>query len=908
MLTKIKKMFVLVMFAAFTFILVGCGGGLKGALEALTVEAEVTEGFVLPTVQLEGAVTVWTSDSEYIVIDETFADVKRPSGTDQQVILTATVTLGEEKVSKEFVVIVKCLAAPNKLNINPGNLTAVEGEEDTYYLVSGKEAELTIDVESEEMSTDVTWSSSSPKRATVSEEGIVKGLDYGVVTITATATAAGEGGVVAKDTIKIEIVEDTNPMKVLLNNKKAIEGQIPRFVSSDFTFPMAPNEDVETLYTLADGTELYYGEYTFVEGVDRQETIFCNLTYKGEETSFEFIISVVTNEEDNEFLALDYATEQLDAIFKPYVGTGKKVAEDIEVPGSFGADVAGYDVVASYTVVTDYQPYPVKVVNVAEEGAEEKLVAQYTKPNDDAAVRVEVYFVTANVNAIVRYNMTAAGYTQAEKVEYLKANVLPQAGEDGTYVAECSHVTLPTADSTGKFGQLAIEWASSDETLITAAGKFANPNLAAESKVTLTATIKYSGTVNSSFAFEEKVAFEYAVKPAANKAQSVALQLSNFIDAPEFMDLIKYFPFGKSDRLDDTGAISNVMPLPRKVGDIATGMDEYADLDITWSVNEEGLLDENFKLLKQYLRYHEVVLTYAVTVDGNTATNEVVINVGITEVKNTIYIGGNYYQQSGGGIHTGDVLSQLSKFDAPVGVLGTASKTWGYSYGNGQFNGYTWYIDETDEVTGAVTRYQYFAHASGFITLDDQYKIELADPADPASVVITLNEELNTLIGSNYGGNWAAIYHNISDKEVKIPLSPYTGGPSPFLDETGAELKWTNHPWKRANMIDRENAFGMDGYRVGFVTDANSVVITGNGETQFQANYDVNNDGKMTDDDFWVTIPAGGYAYTTHTQQNNATVVGRFCHVGTDLHITYFDPYFLSPDGSSEGLGSFVHP
>ena len=140
------------------------------------------------------------------------------------------------------------------------------------------------------------------------------------------------------------------------------------------------------------------------------------------------------------------------------------------------------------------------------------------------------------------------------------------------------------------------------------------------------------------------------------------------------------------------------MPLPKKVSELTSELAEYADLEIVWIAHEEGLLDENYKLLKQYLRYHEVVLTYTVTVEGIQASGEVVINVGITKVKNTIYIGGNYYQQTGGGDVAGDVLCQLSKFDSPRGVLPGAAKTWGYSYSKGQFNGYTWYIDKTDEI------------------------------------------------------------------------------------------------------------------------------------------------------------------------------------------------------------------
>jgi hypothetical protein len=269
-----------------------------------------------------------------------------------------------------------------------------------------------------------------------------------------------------------------------------------------------------------------------------------------------------------------------------------------------------YDAEISYDSVAEYTPTPIDVSEV-----DGKLVAQYTKPNDDSIVRIEAYFKTANVDRVVRYNLTAAGYTQEEIVEYLTANVLPQPAADGSYSVECAHMTLPTADTTGKFGKLEIAWASSKEEVLTSAGRFANPNLAAAEVVTLTATINYAGTVGAQFAFETTKSIDVEVKPAANTAQAVALQISNFVSAPEFMEKIAYFPFGKTDRLDSEGKITNVMPLPKKVSELTSEMADYADLEITWSANEEGLLDENYKLLKQYLRYHEVTLTYSISID-----------------------------------------------------------------------------------------------------------------------------------------------------------------------------------------------------------------------------------------------------------------------------------------------------
>ena len=278
MLTKIKKMFVLVMLAAFVFALTGCGGGIKGALEDIVIDTEVTEGFALPTVQLEGAVTTWSSNNDAIVIDETYADVIRPSLSDVEVTLTATVTLGEKTETKDFVVVVKCLLAPDAININVGNLKAVEGKADTYYIVMGEEAQFEIEVADEEMSTEVTWSAQN-KRVSV-ENGLVKGLGYGEVKVTATSTSAGANGAAITDSVTLVVVEHLNPLQVLLNNKKAIEQSIPQFIYEDYTFEAAPNSEVVTdfyLGSMDEANKLYYYTRAFL---DKNMYMFLVLTAK----------------------------------------------------------------------------------------------------------------------------------------------------------------------------------------------------------------------------------------------------------------------------------------------------------------------------------------------------------------------------------------------------------------------------------------------------------------------------------------------------------------------------------------------------------------------------------------------------------------------------------------------------
>lgn len=933
MLSKIKRIFVLVMVAALALVLIGCKGPedetpdtgtiIQEQLQAFTshFDAEYEEDFFLPSIA-EGFEASWTSSSSAVEINGSTATVVRPHGEDEQVTLTCTVTKDGVSKQQTYTITIKALAIPGEINIVTtianNVFVADETEEGKYLLVIDKSTTLTVDIAgSEELVSEVKWSiSKGSKYAEISEDGVLTAKAYGEVTVKAQSVAAGADGKKAEDTIVVEIIEDVNPRKVLLNNKKIIEESIPRFIDADYTFPEAENKNVKVSYADALGNEIWDGAYEWVEGADRTETIYCTLEYKGEQTEFEFTINVVTDKENNEFLALDYAKAQLDAIFGVYQGANaEKVASNFVVPEFFGADEALFDVNVSYDKETTYNPAPITFQSLPvseEEDAAEELNLVYTKPNDDASVTLILYCTTANNGLVVRYNVKAAGYTQAEIIEYLQANTLPQA-VDGIYSTTGSHVTLPTADSTGKFGQLNIEWVSDNEEVLTSAGKFANPYLEEQANAKLTATINYLGTVDSTFAFSEEIEFDFVVNPAANKAQAIALELSNYLEIPEFLDKISWFPFGDLEREG-----GNVMPLYKTVGEAvaaykeATGitddlMAEYADIEIKWTASEEGLLDENYKLLKQYLRYHEAVLSYEVTDGTDTATNEIVINVGLAEKKNTIYIGGNFYQQSGGGIHTGDALSHLSKFDESVGTLTSGAQKWGFSYGHGEFGGYTYYIDETDEETGVTTRYQFYSTMATIVTLNEVYTMN-KETGDfeldrEANAMVTGGVEEGTPAKSgSWGGNWAIFFRNTTSETVYVPMSPYTGGPSPFVDADGAEVKWTAN-----QLFGRENAFAFDGYRNGFVADSEGNVIFGNGGGFFQQICDNDKDGVQSLEDLYVAIPAGGYGMTFKTQNQNYDLTGRYCEVGVNLNIKYYDPFTLSPDGNTEGLGELVH-
>lgn len=951
MLTKIKRFLVLVIFSAFAFTLVGCdstSSAIKSALKEMELELEITdEVLTLPGVYVADAVTEWTSsDTKVIEIEGTEAYVYR-TDKEQSVTLTVTVTAGEITETKSFDVVVKALNAATSVKIDTSSF---KKDEAGFLLQIGKSYDLEIE-EMDGFYIDPVWSSSKSKFAKVegsAEEGYkLVGCAEGQIKLTVKSSTDNS----VSDTVEIFVCKNYKPETILLAEYEAIMEQMPKFINQTQFLPESESDYIEVKYI--DSTskvELTDNEYIFVRGgTDHKEQFEMVLSYRGTEISREIELLIVTNPEDNEFLQIEEAIEYIKEYFKKYNSEEaeyEKIYAKAATTDDPNEDCVAYNAPATYTTqygtedarATVSLTYdcsyignfsPCSFVDVTDTTDTTKVLSSNLicyKPNDDVSFSLKIYVKSKNNFDSVTIPVVAGGYTQEEIIQYLAENTLPQANDEGKYEVTCKNITLPSIDATGKFANLAITWKSSNAAVLSDDGKFVNMDLSESTPVTMTATVKYDGTVNAKFKFEQTLEFNYTVNPAESNAQIVALQVGNYVMADEFFSQIKYFPFGKKDRLDADGNVTNVMPLPKKVSDLTSELANYADLEIAWTANEDGLLDENYKLLKQYLRYHEAVLTYTVTVDGVSATGEVVVNVGITEVQNAVYIGGNYYQQSETGKNAGDALSQLSKFDASVGNLKDAAKIWGFSYNHGEFNGLTWYLDKVDEKTGITVRYQYFAAVNGYMTLDDQYGIELDAPegaaetdtsykvlvngmynpdvtGDASTVKVILNEELNANIGTNYGGNWASIFYNATDHDIQIPMSPYAA--SAFLGS--ADVKWENHPFMKNNVIARDNAFGMDGYRVGFVCDKDGKVVMGSGDTQLQVNYDADGDGKLTAADYWVTIPAGGYAYTPKTQQHNATINGLFCFKGVQLQMSWFEPYQLSADGNSEGLGTFAH-
>lgn len=116
-----KKVLLLALVAAGTFALTGCKSddtlaNLEDALAEVSVEAVVVDDITLPTTGANDVVISWASDNTDVITAD--GTVTRPSAEDGDatVVLTATLTLGEEELTQDFTVTVTALEPSNPMD------------------------------------------------------------------------------------------------------------------------------------------------------------------------------------------------------------------------------------------------------------------------------------------------------------------------------------------------------------------------------------------------------------------------------------------------------------------------------------------------------------------------------------------------------------------------------------------------------------------------------------------------------------------------------------------------------------------------------------------------------------------------------------------------------------------------
>lgn len=953
MLTKIKKLCFVLVFLSAALFLTYCSSPLDNAINALSIEADVTEDFTLPSVDFAGATTVWSvKEGDAIKIENDYAEVTRPSMEDATVVLELKVTTEDGKTkTKEFKIKVQKALAPETIELDlkevPGTFIADPTAEDVYLLAVGKSVKVGIIV-GEGESAAVNWDFRGD--AFEIKDGEIKALKptgTKPVKITAKSVSAFEDKF-AEASFKVRAVPANfpgfNPRAALIEAIDEIMGKMPEYVYQNTIFPLVDNPNIGVQYYYENDEPLEGNQYIHVwqetteevpGTVDHEEEFKCVVSYLNDKTDFSVIVKVIKSAdylEENEFEYIKKAQEHLKEIFAKY--GSEQVEENITVPTVF---IAGEEAAedGKNVVNISFSSTPRNAVlnplPVVDGEKENEKVLEYVKPNDETIVDFNAYIETQNCSKVMNVKLVAKGHTKEEIMQYIIDEILPRPNTaEGGYELVGANLSLPKEDANKKF-PIEIEWASSNEAVLTKEGKFTDPYLANATPVKLTATVKYLGTSTplERFAFTETKEFEYQVIPPANKAQAICLELSNHLEAPEFYDTVKHFPFsplnsdGTYQRGEGVEDKNNIIPLPSKIGDLPLKegeMTEYRDIEIAWSCPEEDLFDADHKLLKQYLRYHEVPLVYTIKHGEDTATGELMINVGIANAKKTIHIGGLMYGVGAAGVTLDyDCMSQLSLHDEPR--LKEAKKTiltWGstYAWGHGEFGGITFWIDNPE--TG--NRHQFFANTGMIMLLDDDYEYDLHPEIGEAGIKFATNDQRQPLNPyAKFNTNWGLLFKNDSSRDIKIPMGCVAGliKEGQFTKVDGKEIvngQIDGEDVRWQAKYGRDNSFTFDGYVNGFSTDRNGKVVFGG--TRLQDIHDVEPIGDLTEEDYWITIPAGGIGVSFKTQIGNSAVNAVFCQQDAELHFEYYMPYAYSREnpnldettGRDPRLYSYVHP
>ena len=539
--------------------------------------------------------------------------------------------------------------------------------------VNGDDIVLTVEV-AEGCDPEVVWESSNTAIATVDENGFVSAVSAGEVTITATSTK----NPAAQSSVTLRVHPEN--IGELLKEAKAYVEENLKYIDGNAAKTKLPTYKPELLkftYKNADTMEVYANNYYrssdewFAAQVDAVDSLSCTITYVPQNISTTFIVKVyvVKDVKVNDFSTVMAASDAIRALFANENLDLYEVAEkSLAIEKNAGVSVSW---VSSNEKL-------LKVIQTAgsktADKTDDEYKIKYTRPVDNTPVELTATILSAGTyGETVKFEITVKGFTKVEKVGYFRDTIcanMPAATEKIR-----KDIVLPTVDS--KF-DMKISWASSNPELLSAEGVYhddvnGDPNVGVE--VTLTATLLYltmdeendgsDGKFTDPNSFKETVEFKYMVYPCTSFAR--AANTAAAYTKEHIADGHGWFPWGKIDREGN-----QLTGLPATLGAAGITDTNLSGIALNWECSEAGLFDENWNLLKQYLRYHKVMLTASVTYEGETEVVEVPLNVGIAQKERTAHIGGSFSrlagQKSESALTTMDSLQTLSAFDKLVGT------------------------------------------------------------------------------------------------------------------------------------------------------------------------------------------------------------------------------------------------
>lgn len=725
----------------------------------------------------------------------------------------------------------------------------------------------------------LVWLTSDPSIATVAEDGTITGIKPGKVTITAKSSVNGN----VKYAEEVEVVEKgLLDYEIAEREKNAIVAALSAgYVSADFDLPTTWNGSAKVVYSDPNGKEIT--KFTMPdlgEATSQNYAISGSVTYKDSVSEFNVTLKLVApGEGKNDYEKVAFAVEVAEAFLYEYL-TGAKVEKDVFLPTSVYGVNLNWATNKAYVLAAD---------------------GKLTRPNNDTDVNFTITPKLGAASASKTFTVTAAGFAQDDKIEYLKksGSLAHIAGKE--FVGS---IPLPEYDA--QFG-IKLTYVSKDPKLVDNAGNI-DPHAydTEKQEVTFVVTAVYNDLNAPNDAFTE--VFELKAFIAAYNDQT-----DDVVTFAAAHDQFTHVAYGDNnyDAVNEKQVILAANTYP-----VAEG----------WTIKElgdEGLfkidaLTNEVLLDAQYFRYHEATLLVTKTTGPNSATYVWTLNVGIGAEPHITYLGGRSqsYQASANPNERGDSLQGFSYWDKYVGIVANNNERTVQQYWS-EFSGYTAYVDVPTGYKDVIYTLDQEGNVTIYPTDKDAHTRQQMFFMEFAVLRITTTEEYwginktakvyfpklanKESVRQTYGGNFGSLYVNETDKNIDIPVSALSMGGT-FTD--GAAMKTYTKSAIEVYKVDtnktavtlkddygvnatvkREQTWALDGYRPAMVAKPDVAGVLAEGtvnkpytftvgiqlsQEHADSNY-IQYGIKSTESNLWgtpfVVLPAnGGMAYAWHSQ------------------------------------------